>query len=150
MKTITRLIGALAVGAYIVLQRYGSIDQLVGMAMFGTLVFLIALFLFLKATYPHIGKSDPTMARDVRIGIACLILSALLIPLWSLMTWRFPPDGFTMTTAAAATTTLLVAVIGSAAPWIHRAVSGLIAMNRIQREELRKKKSSQPERGPYG
>lgn len=150
MKTMTRLIGILAILAYVVLQRYGSKDQIVGMALFGVLVFLMALFLFLKGTYPHWRKEDPKTQRHVRIAIACLILSALLIPIWSLMTWRFPPDGFTMITALAATTTLLIAVFGSATPWIHRFVSGLIAINRIQREEIRKKKSSQPERGPYG
>jgi len=147
---MTRLIGVLAIVAYVLLHRYGSKDQIVGMAMFGALVFLMALFLFLKGTYPHMGKDDPKTKRHVRIAVACLILSALLIPIWSVMTWRFPPDGFTMTTALAATATLPIAVMGSATPWIHRFVSGLIALNRIQREEIRKKKSSQPERGPYG
>ncbi len=142
MKKITAVIVIFAIAAYIVLQKYGDNDQVVGMSTFGLFIFLTALVFFLKGTRPFIGDENRKTVRLVRLGIGCLVFSALLIPFWSLITWRFPPDGFNMATALMATASLLIAVFGSAAPTIQRLVSGFVELNRIQKAEIKIRKSS--------
>ena len=143
MKKTTTIILGLAIAAYITLQTLGASGQMVGMAMFGLFVFLTALIFFIKGTLPFIKDKNLKTVRLVRLGAGCLVFSALIIPFWSLITWRFPPDKFNTATAWVATASLLIAVFGSAAPTIQRLYIGFVELNRVQREEIKRRKNRQ-------
>ena len=138
MKLIVIILIALAVAAYTVLQIYGNKNDVIGALTFGIFLFLMSSAFFIKGALPF--RQSNEHKRQVRIATGCLILSALYIPILSIMTWRFPPDGFGLITATIALLLLLLALFGSATPWVSRVFKALVALNKAQRDEIEKQK----------
>lgn len=139
MKLIFIILITLAVAAYTVLLIYGNKNDVIGALTFGIFLFLMSSAFFVKGAIPFRKSSEHK--HEVRIATGCLILSALYIPIISIITWRFPPDGFGSITATIALLLLLLALFGSATPWVHRILKALAALNKAQRLEIEKRKN---------
>src|SRR4051812_1364437 len=87
---------ALGVTARVLGDRLNR-DQMLGCLVVGTFLFVVSLAFFFRGSLPYrsLGVSDASIRRGFQISSVCVVYALVQIPIWCLMTHRFPPDGFT-------------------------------------------------------
>lgn len=148
-KFLTRLsavVTVLAVALYITGRALGvrlDREQTLGCLVFGAFHFILSLAFFLRGSVPYhaLGASDAGIRRGFRFSLACVVFALFQIPIWSLMTRRFPPDGFTDGQSVVVIAGLLVSMFGSATPWIIFFFRYIRAANNRKRELSKQRKA---------
>lgn len=150
-----RLLTGIIVGAGIVFSAFGermNQNQLLGCLVFWAFLVIWASFMFWAGTWPLLPRlaREPQTRLPFAIGAGALIFAIGQIPLWSLMTHRFPPDKFTGTQAVLAAVGIVISLFAPAAPLVIGVSKQLWAANQEQRRRLKEKKTgSQPPTPPY-
>jgi hypothetical protein len=110
---------ALGVTARVLGNRLNR-DQLLGCLVVGAFLFMVSLAFFLHGSLPYrsLGVSDASIRRSFLFSWVCVVYALFEIPIWCLITHRFPPDGFTEIQAVIVSAGLVVSLFGSATPWI--------------------------------
>ena len=150
-----RILMGIMIGAGIVFSVLGdrmNQDQLFGCLVFWTFLVVWSSFMFWAGTWPLLSRlvNEPNTRVPFAIGAGALIFAICQIPLWSLMTHRFPPDKFTGTQAVIATVGVVFSLFAPAAPVVIGVSKQLWAANLEQRRKLKEKKDGgQQQTGVY-
>jgi len=130
------------IGAGVVFSALGdrmNRDQMSGCLVFWTFLVVWASFMFWAGTWPLFARlaDEPKARVPFGIGAAALIFAIFQIPMWSLITHRFPPNEFTGTQAVIATVGVVISLFGPAAPVVIGVSKQLWAANLQQRRKLK-------------
>ncbi|NLB54164.1 MAG: hypothetical protein GX811_00065 [Lentisphaerae bacterium] len=131
-----------ASAVFSVFGRQMDENQLFGCLIFWAFFTIWASFLFWVGTWPlvrHLAV-DPQAKRQFAVGVAGLLFAIFQIPLWALMTGRFPPDKFTGFQAHLATCGIVISLFAPAAPVVIKVINEIWMFNQEQRHKLREKK----------
>ena len=114
-------------------------NQLLGCLLTWAFLTVWAVFMFWAGSWPLIYRlgTDTHARRLFSLGVAGLAFAILQIPLWSLMTQRFPPDNFTLVQAILASCGAVISLIAPAAPTVIRIMKGIWLINQEQRRRLK-------------
>lgn len=145
-----RLLTVILVGAGVVFSALGdrmNHNQLLGCLVFWAFLVVWASFMFWAGTWPLLPRlaTEPQTRGPFALGAGGLLFAIGQIPLWSLLTHRFPPDKFTEGQAVLATIGIVVSLCAPAAPVVIKVSRQLWAANLEQRRKIKEKKDrSQP------
>jgi hypothetical protein len=106
---------AISIAATVLGKRLNS-NQMLGCLVVWAFLFVSSLAFFLSCSLPFrsLGVSDPSIRRSFRFSSLCLVYALFQIPIWSLMTRRFPPGELTETQAVIVTAGLVISLFGPA------------------------------------
>lgn len=150
-----RILTVILVGAGIVFSALGdrmNQNQLLGCLVFWAFLVIWAAFIFWAGTWPLLPRlaNEPQTHVPFAVGAGGLVFAICQIPLWSLLTHRFPPDKFTETQAVLATVGVVISLFAPAAPVVSGVSKQLWKANLEQRRKIKEKKDrSQPPAAPY-
>ncbi len=154
-KLVFRLLMAIMIGAGIVFSALGdrmNRDQMFGYLVFWAFLVIWASFMFWAGTWPLFARlaNEPKTRVTFGIGATALAFAICQMPMWSLMTHRFPPDKFTGTQAVIATVGVVISLFAPAAPVVIGVSKQLWAANLVQRRKFKQKTTGgQSPAAPY-
>ncbi len=143
------------VGASVVFSALGdrmNQNQMLGCLVFWAFLMIWASFMFWAGSWPLLPRlaTEPQTRVPFALGAGGLLFAIGQIPLWSLLTQRFPPDKFTEGQAVLATGGVVVSLFAPAAPIVIKVTRQLWTVNLEQRRKIKEKKNrSQPPAAPY-
>lgn len=142
----SKILIVLAATFYIVGMIQGDMlneNQVIGCIWFGVLLLIVSIIFFINGALPL--KNEIHTDKSIKLGfyfaVACLILSALEIPLWIIISGQFPPDNFSEMQSVGVAVTVGLSLFGPASPWIIQFRRFLIDTNRKMREEKKQKRN---------
>lgn len=95
----TLLIGIIlsASGVFAVLGDRMNQNQLLGCLAVWAFLIIWAGFMWWVGTWPVVSRlaTEPDLKLSFAVGTGALVFAIVQVPLWGLMTHRFPPDNFT-------------------------------------------------------
>jgi len=146
--------GSVSVGItamlYVLTQALGKRidqDQLLGCLLVWAFMFAASVAFFCRGALKFKDKTatDPGIHHAYHFAVLSLLLSAIQIPLWTIMTGEFPPNHFTEFQAVVVAGGVVVALFGPAAPWFVMFKRAMVVINNQQREEIKKCKEQKRE-----
>lgn len=106
-------------------------EPVLGCFVVGSFLFFISLSFFLWGALPYsnLTTTDTTVRSAFRFSLCCVAYSLFQIPLWSILSGRFPPDGFNTYQAIFITTGVTISMFGSPGPFLVMLYRRLKAAN---------------------
>jgi hypothetical protein len=116
-------------------------DQMLGCLFVGSFLILFSFLAFLLGAIPFraLGAADRVIRWAFVFACFALAYSVAQIPLWCLMTHRFPPATLSSNQATWATIGVILSLFGPAAPLVIRIGRGIGTRDKEQRATLRRK-----------
>ncbi len=118
-------------------------NQLIGSVWFSLLLFIASIIFFINGAIPF--KKMIATDRKIKLGfyfaVACVVLSALQIPLWVFISGKFPPSDFSKMQALVVAIAVGLSAFGPASPWLIQFRRHLVDINHRKRKEKRHKQN---------
>ena len=117
-------------------------NQSFGSIWYAILLFITSLIFFINGAVPYKSmiSDDKKIKISYYLSITCLILSALELPLWIIISGQFPPSKFSDLQVVIIAITIIFSIFGPASPWIILYRRHLIEIKNKKREEKIKTK----------
>lgn len=127
-------------------------NQLLGCLTGWAFLVVWAVFVWWVGTWrvrPRLA-TEPHFRLWFAVGTGALVFAIVQVPLWGLMTHRFPPDKFTVGQSILATIGVVFGLFAPGAPLVARVLKSIWQTNQEQRRKLKEKKpgASQQSEGP--